>query len=399
MTRTAMSRRGLLKGLAGLSVVAAGGLVYRAWDNGVFHVGDGPAYEPWHAWRDDMGDGSLALVRAAILASNAHNTQPWRFEVSEDGIMIFADHDRHLGAFDPYRREMALSLGCALENMVLTAKAQGYAARAELAPDRFELGGPTHPERPVAILHLAPGEVEASELFRAIADRHTHRGAYDPARPVSPARQEKMQALIGRRDDIRLFLFDDGPAKARLGELLVSATEDIIEDHDMAMDSAAWFRFDWRAIQEHRDGVTLDTVGLPPLINAAAKIVPAPSAEQADLQWLDATRDVHVATAPLLGMIAVDDLYDQPLTLQAGRLWQRLHLWATAQGVAAQPLNMPPERVDREAELGREPRMAAALAAVTGDANWRPTFVFRMGYAERPTRLSPRRPVEAVIIA
>jgi hypothetical protein len=145
--------------------------------------------------------------------------------------------------------------------------------------------------------------------------------------------------------------------------------------------------------------VTLDTVGLPPLINAAAKIVPAPSAEQADRQWLDATRDVHVATAPLLGMIAVRDLYDQPTTLEAGRLWQRLHLWATARGLAAQPLNMPPERVDREAELGLEPRMAAALADVTGDAaGIRPScsaWVMPSGLA----RLSPRRSLDAVLTA
>lgn len=399
MTRTVMSRRGLLKGLAGLSILAAGGVVYRAWDNGVFGVGGGPAYEPWHDWREDMGVGPLAMVHAAILASNAHNTQPWRFEVGEEAIAIFADHDRHLGAFDPFRREMALSLGCALENMVLTARAQGFAPRGELTQDRFKFGGPVHPERPVAVLHLALAEGEDSELFRAIAHRHTHRGAYDPDRPVSRALQDEMQALVGNQSGIRLFLFDGGPAKARLRGLIVAATEDIIEDHQMAMDSVKWFRFDWRSIQQHRDGVTLDTVGLPPLINAAAKIVPAPSAEQADRQWLDATRDVHVATAPLLGLIAVDDLYDQPLTLQAGRLWQRLHLWATARGLAAQPLNMPPERVDREAEFGLEPKMAAALAGITGDPERQPTFVFRLGHAERPARLSPRRPVEAVLAA
>jgi hypothetical protein len=251
----------------------------------------------------------------------------------------------------------------------------------------------------VATLHLSPGERVDGELFQAIAHRHTHRGAYEAERPVSSTLQSEMQALLGGREDIRLLLYGEGPAKARLGEIAVAATEDIVADHEMAMDSARWFRFDWRSVQEHRDGVTLDTVGLPPLINAAAKIIPAPSAEQADRQWLEATRNVHVATAPLLGMIAVSDLYDQPTTLDAGRLWQRLHLWATARGLAAQPLNMPPERVDREAELGLEPRMAAALAQVTGDPAWKPTFVFRMGYAERQARLSPRRPLDAVVAA
>jgi RNA polymerase sigma-54 factor len=49
------------------------------------------------------------------------------------------------------------------------------------------------------------------------------------------------------------------------------------------------------------------------------------------------------------------------------------------------------------AELNLEPRTAAALAEVTGDAAWQPTFVFRLGRAERPARLSPRRPLEEVL--
>ena len=157
------------------------------------------------------------------------------------------------------------------------------------------------------------------------------------------------------------------------------------------------FDFDWDAVQKHRDGITLDAVGLPALVNAAAKILPRPSDEQADRQWLDATRDIHVATAPLLGMIAVRDLYDRPLALSAGRLWQRLHLWLTARGLVAHPLNQPAERVDRERALNAPANTAESLARLTGESGWQPTFVFRAGYANGAARLSPRRAVEAVV--
>lgn len=401
MTATNRGRRLLLQGLGALTLVAGGGLVWRAWDQGVFSVGEGPAYQPWHDWREARPEGPLALAHAGILAANAHNTQPWRFRVEAERIALFADAERHLGAFDPFRRELGLSLGCALENMVLAAEAQGLEARVELPPGRFALGGPAEPGQPVAILHLAPGERRDSALFQAIPHRHTHRGAYDPAQPIEAALQAEMQALAAETPDLRLFLFDggfdSGQARERLGALLVSATEAIVADREMAQDSARWFRLDRRAVARHRDGVTLDTAGLPPLIEVAAKLLPAPGPEEADRQWLRATREVHVPTAPLLGLIAVRDLYDRPTTLEAGRLWQRLHLWATTRGLAAQPLNMPPERVDREAELGLEPRTAAALAEITGEAAWRPTFAFRLGRAERPARLSPRRPLAEVL--
>jgi nitroreductase len=394
MARTITRRGTLLRGLAGVTVLAAGGLVWRAWSGGVFHAGEGPAYELWRDWREDRSP--LGIVKAGILASSAHNTQPWRFRVSSDRIELFADAERHLGPFDTYRREQMLSLGCALENMVLAAQAQGFDPGVNLSPGVLTI--PVKAEAvPAAVLDLKRGERRESALFNAIGDRHTHRGAYDPSRSVPRDLLDEMQALVAGDSAVRLILFVEGGRKSRLGQLTVSATEEIIADHDMAAASARWFRFDWASLQQQRDGITLDAVGLPPLINAAAKILPVPTPEQADRQWLEATRDVHVKTATVLGLIAVRDLYDQPTTLAAGQAWQRLHLWATSRGLAAQPVNQAAERVDREAELGRPPRMAEALSQVTGDAAWKPTFIFRMGYADRAARLSPRRPVSAVV--
>ncbi len=390
-------RQAVALGLGGVSVLAAGGVVWRAWDNGVFSVGRGPAYQPWHSWRDDALGGPMAMVQAAILAANAHNTQPWRFRVGEERLELYADHDRHLGSFDPFRREMYLSFGCALENLAHAARAQGREPSIKAASGELTLAGPPDPAAPTAVVELAPAEAAATELFQAIAWRHTHRGAYLAERTVPGSLLEESQALVPEQPAMRLFLFQGGGGKDRLAGLIVAATEAIITDSEMAADSARWFRFAWDAVQRHRDGVTLDSVGLPPLISAVAKVLPAPSAEEADRMWLDGTREVHVASAPLLGMIAVRDLYDIPTALAAGRLWQRIHLWATARGLVAQPLNQPVEVVDRERELDAPPHTAEALAELTGDPAWHPTFVFRMGYADRPARLSPRRPLQAVV--
>jgi hypothetical protein len=196
---------------------------------------------------------------------------------------------------------------------------------------------------------------------------------------------------------VRLMLIDDDPRRGVLGRLIVSATESIVADPAMAADSARWFRFSRRDIDRHRDGITLDATGLPDLVNVAAKLIPSPSPELADRQWLGATRDVHVATAPMFGIIAVEDPYDLGSTLEAGRLWQRLHLWATARGLAAQPLNQPAECVDRDHQLARPSPMEKALASLTGNPAWRPTFIFRLGYAERAARPSPRRAVEDAV--
>src|SRR5271166_1306117 len=114
-----MQRRAFLKGAGVVTVAVVGGAVWRAYDQGVFSVGEGPAYEPWRDWRSDSGGGTLALVRAAILAASPHNSQPWLFKVADSHIELYIDKKRNVGALDPYLREEHIGMGCALENLVL----------------------------------------------------------------------------------------------------------------------------------------------------------------------------------------------------------------------------------------------------------------------------------------
>ncbi|MEE8303273.1 MAG: hypothetical protein V3S24_12655 [Candidatus Tectomicrobia bacterium] len=393
-----MKRRAFLKGAGALTVLIAGGGVWRAYDQGVFSAGRGPAYAPWKSWDTDAGQWPLALVRAAILASNPHNTQPWLFKVTDRRIELYADTIRNLGTFDPYLREMHLGLGCALENMVLAAMANGYGAEVTLSGGM--LGPiPSTPEPTlVASIDLSPGKQERSSLYEVIPQRHTNRGAYNPERSLSPEALGEIRRVAENDPEVNIFLYTAEADKAKFGDAVVKATEVIIADATMVHDSERWFRHSWADVQKSRDGPTLDAAGLPPLMTAIAKILPPPSADTSHKYWLDATRDVHVATSPVFGLIAVRDLYDRAQTMRAGRVWQRMHLWATSQGIAMQPLNQPVEMVDRERELNREPNAAQVLADLIGDPNWKPTFAFRAGYPERTVLASPRRPVEQVVV-
>ena len=70
----------------------------------------GDAYAPWGLWNDPSLRGApLALVAAAVLAANPHDTQPWLFRISDDAIEVLADLSRNLGAMDAFVREMNAS--------------------------------------------------------------------------------------------------------------------------------------------------------------------------------------------------------------------------------------------------------------------------------------------------
>ena len=386
------SRRTLIAlGGAALAASIAGGVFLRP---GQAPNGD-DAYAPWRRWDDPGLKGApLALVAAAALAANPHDTQPWLFHVRPDAIEVYADLTRNLGAMDAYLREMHLGLGCAIENMMTAASANGFEAELKVLPGPLPTGATGAVI--AATLLLRKSEAAAAPHYAAIAKRHTNRYAYDPARrPAGEFRAFAQTAAAG--EGVRVKLFDDGPQRLAFDAAVVEATEAIIADKTMIADSDRWFRASTKEIDEHRDGPTLDAAGLSPLTLMFAKIFPV-SPETSQQAWLSQTRDVQLASAPTVGLILVADRYDRAGAIAAGRVWQRLHLEATLRGLAMQPLNQPIECIDRERQLGRAPNWQRRIAGLT-DGEGQATFAFRVGYARKEASPSPRRRLEDILMA
>jgi hypothetical protein len=167
-----VSRRGVLRrlgyGAGSLTLIASGGVLYRAYDQNLLSSVD-PSLEAWNAFETGTHSGPLRLVSAAILAANPHNTQPWRFRVSESAIELEADFRRTLGAMDPFEREMFIGLGCAVENMAVAAPGAGLAAAITLTP---RPGERTH----AAHIACSPAAPTLHPLAAAIVVRRTNRG-------------------------------------------------------------------------------------------------------------------------------------------------------------------------------------------------------------------------------
>jgi len=386
-----VSRRTILAGGVGAALVA--GIGYRIWDRGVFSGPQGNAYLPWDEWRGSIIDGLERPLHAAILAANPHDTQPWLFELRDEAITVYADRARNLGAFDPFRREMHLGLGAAIENLVRAAGVDGYTAYVRPVAGRLKISpGP----EPVAVAHITmdPGAPARDPLFEAIPDRHTNRGVY----LENPLATNVLRGLadLASSSDVRVAFIVDPKARAEMGALIVEATQRIIDDPDMSLASAHWMRTGRREVEAHPDGITIDAAGVSPLLTVFGKMMPDQSPRSTDQYWIANTRDTQVH-APVLGVLLVKDRLDMVQSINAGRAWQRLHLAATALRLAAQPLNQPVECVDRNEMLGRPDIFQNALVNMADAPGWQPTFTFRLGYAEKPALPSPRRPLADVI--
>src|SRR6478735_12365786 len=188
---------------------------------------DRAAYGAWHEWR--QGPGTEALIAAAVLAPS-HNNQPWRFRLDANGVDILPDELQRLGTLDPSDRELHISLGCATENLVLAARAQGFETQVSISDEP--------PRVRVDLAPRADGERNRldSELFGVIGARHTNRGPY-----TSVATSAGLLAELSRQaaptDDLEVQWLTEWSDREAFGTLLTDAAEAVAADVQQSEDN------------------------------------------------------------------------------------------------------------------------------------------------------------------
>src|SRR3569833_1394451 len=106
--RSCMNRRALMIGLSGAAVAAGGGVA--AWRSAAGAMAEYDAYSA--RLRASLSPPDVVnVIRFATLAANGHNTQPWRFRISDREIRITPDLSRRTPAVDPDDHHLYVSLG------------------------------------------------------------------------------------------------------------------------------------------------------------------------------------------------------------------------------------------------------------------------------------------------
>jgi nitroreductase len=163
----------------------------------------------------DLAERAGYLIEMAARAPSVHNTQPWRFTVTEHAVELYADAERQL-LEDPARREMIISCGAALFGLRLAIRSLGYQPEADLFPDpgqrqllaRVRAGQP------------APVTPDERAMLQAVPHRHTHRGAFEPG-PLPGELLARLQDDAAA-EGATLALVNDTPARRKLAGILAA---------------------------------------------------------------------------------------------------------------------------------------------------------------------------------
>jgi nitroreductase len=306
------------------------------------------------------------LLQYAILAPSTKNTQPWRFSVGEDTIGIFADLSRWQPVADRGRRELYISLGCALENLLVAGEELGFRADVNYFPQ------PANQELAATVAFHpggAPSPYRAGIALANITARRTEHGPYHD-QPITEAARRRLLYSCGDLG-LRVELTGDPAIRARLIELNLHADEMEFADPEFRKELGYW--------------VGQGVFGTPRLVSRLAQFI----LSRFNLGRAVGRRNAAMLmSAPLVGLISArtDDPASQ---LRTGQALERLWLHATEMGIALQPMSQALEI----------PALRAELARIVPELGWIPQQVFRMGYPRRPAAAhTPRRPIDDVLV-
>ncbi len=315
----------------------------------------------------------LFALEAGVLAPSGHNSQPWLFRMTGEGVEILADRRRRLPVIDPQDRELVISCGAVLFNLRVALEAHGCGARFELLPE---------PEQPdlMARVRLAepPDESRVGRLWPAVARRYTHRLPFTE-RPVElnsiwalqeaacsencrflPLTGDLRHEAIGLIGEVDIRLATDPGYRRALQSWLTThmaqAEAPVVEGFEVTLLDEFVAMLPRLLMQFHGNG----------------------SAR--------AYRDQELARkSPLLVLIAGSG--DTPCHwMQAGQALQRVLLEGVEHGLQASYLNQPLELPDSRNWLARW---------TSGSV---PHLLLRMGYPEKLLKSPARRPLAEFLV-
>lgn len=305
------------------------------------------------------------LVQLACLAPSSHNTQPWRFRVTDGGIDLLADRTRALPVNDPDDRELLISCGAALFNLRCAVAAGGKAAEVSLLPD----AGDSDWLARVRSVAGAPDETLAL-LATLIPERRTWRLAF-AARPVAPS---AVDALIdaAAAEGVRLAPIADAGGRDAIAALVAEGDRIQWQDPRWRRELSMW-------MHPRRSG---DGLAMPALVQPVAQAV----VRTFDLGQGVAAKDQDlVAHSPLLAVLTTAG--DGPSDwLSAGQGLERALLVAVELGLQASYLNQPVE----------VSVLRHRLAELVGGAGM-PQLLLRFGHTEGALPPTARRSLEQVV--
>ena len=318
-----------------------------------------------------MNSNYIKIIENAIKAPSGHNTQPWLFKVNNDSIEILPDMNKALPVVDPDNRELFISLGCAAENLCITASAMEYETEVIIT------------EKDTILINLNKvNNLIPNPLYKQIVLRQTNRSIYK--RKVIPDNDLNILRDIPLEESISSYFYENGTTAFKtIASFVHKGNEVQMDDPLFKNELKQWMRFNKKHQNKHNDGLSYAVFGAPNLPQLMAKriissFLNVSSQNKSDMKKIESSSHFLLFTSD------TNTIKDW---INLGRSLERILLKSTELGLSHAYLNQPNEIK----------HLAKEMSEILDISNKYPTILLRLGYGNKMP-YSKRRSIESVII-
>jgi len=318
---------------------------------------------------EDIQFSELAkkLISYAICAPSGHNSQPWKFQVANEKIIILPDFTKHLEVVDASDKELFISLGCALENLQIAAKHYGYSSDYVYENEKIVVSFNKQKDNLVT--------EEDDTLFNAIKKRHTHRGKFSGQKIPD----DKLNVVENTENaSVLIFNFESEGVK-HITENILKGNSIQMSDDGFKNELIDWMRFNKNHIEETHNGLCYNVLGFPPtprfLGPKIIKMFLTPAAQN------KTDNEINASTSHFC-VFTVKEVNTKNY-IELGTLLEQFILKITSLGLSYSFSNQPCEVLEVSEILRKELKISDY-----------PAVIIRVGYGKEPKNFSPRETPE-----
>jgi len=350
-----------------------------------------------------MSEDIKKIIELALYAPSGENCQPWKFRVDKNVIELINVPERASSLYDWGQRASYLSHGAVIENIELASQELGYAVEIEIFPDK------DNPEI-VARVKLTKTEIKKDPLYNYIEKRSTNRKPYRDT--LLTEEQIKEIVSCSKNNDIKILFIQDKKAKKALAE--VGSTNESIMMSNKFLHNFFFSHVNWTKEEDEKKkiGFFIDTLELPPPAKIGFKIFKnwkiTNLFNKIGLYKLIGKQNAKIySSSSGIGIIIIKNMSPENF-INSGKIMQRMWLTLTKMGLSLQPLTgvifFMYKVLAKETEKFSEDQVKTikkSYEKIKNIFNLEDSdivaFMFRVGYAEKPSARSVRFNVEEVI--
>jgi hypothetical protein len=267
-----------------------------------------------------LKDRLLVLISYAVLAPSSHNAQPWKFKIRKNKIFVYESEERSLPTNDVVGRQANISLGCALETIIIAANHFSLNTKVKYTSKNNN--------KIVAELSFVKSTVgkksNKEPLFQLISRRFTDRGMYTNKFPDS--RYLKKVALMSNKQ-FKIHFIKEPEQKKNAASLVLDAMSLAMDDSVFREELSHYIK---SSNTKSKIGMPGFTIGLPFLPSLLAPYL----IRKLNMSKLTRKKDQILLNegTPMFGVITSekDDANSQ---VEIGRMYMKIALEAEKVGL------------------------------------------------------------------